>query len=48
MMPGSAIGFLNSPCITAPATPSAAPTISARVMRDSLIVSTMARSASVA
>ena len=48
MMPGSAIGLRNSPCITAPATPRAAPTISARVMRDSLIDSTMARSASVA
>ena len=44
MMPGSAIGLRNRPCITAPAVPRAAPTNSARAMRGSRMVSTMARS----
>ena len=46
MIPGSAIGLRNSPCITAPETPSAAPTTSASRIRGNLIVVMIACSAS--
>ena len=46
MMPGSAIGLRNSPCITAPATPRAAPTVRARAMRGSRMDATIACSVS--
>ena len=48
MMPGSAIGLRNNPCITAPATPKAAPTIRAKQMRGSLTAATIASSVAVA
>ena len=39
MMPGSAIGLRNRPCIVAPATPSAIPTVAPTTIRGSLICS---------
>ena len=39
MMPGSAMGLRNSPCIVAPATPSAIPTEAPTTIRGSLICS---------
>ena len=48
MMPGSAIGFRNSPCMIAPDTPSAPPTSNANTIRGRRIVSTIARSVAVA
>ena len=46
IMPGSAIGLRNSPCITAPETPSADPTTSASMIRGSLMETIIACSVS--